>query len=38
MKNVSLLCILTVQGEEKVCLYDDECEIKYLNIKHVKAL
>ena len=32
MKNVSLLCILTLQGEEEVCLYDDECEKKYSNI------
>ena len=38
MKNVSLLCILTLQGKEKVCLYADECEKKYLNIQHVKAL
>ena len=38
MKNVSLLCILTLQGEEKVCLYADECEKKYPNIQHVKAL
>ena len=27
-----------MQSEEKVCLYADECEKKYLNIKHVKVL
>ena len=38
MENVSLLCILTLQGEEKVSLYADECEKKYSNIQQVKAL
>ena len=37
MENMSLLCILTLQDEEKVCLYADECEKKYSNIRHVKA-
>ena len=38
MKNVSLLCILTLQGEEKACLYADECLKKYSNIQDFKAL
>ena len=32
MKNVSLLCALTLQGEEKESLYADEWEKKDSNI------